>query len=58
MYRNAVCYRGLWLAPGSNAIKLYEEKKFKELDQIVKQVEAEDRAEKAKNVEWLTDKAG
>lgn len=48
MYRNAVCYRGLWLAPGSNAIKLYEEKKFKELDQIVKQVEAEDRAEKAK----------
>lgn len=33
MYRNAVEYKGVWLAPGSESYRLFHEKKFKELDQ-------------------------
>lgn len=33
MYRNAVKYKGEWLAPGSYALELLQAKKFKELDQ-------------------------
>lgn len=32
MYRSAVAYGGTWLAPGSDALVLYQLKKFKELD--------------------------
>lgn len=33
VYRGAVQYKGVWLAPGSHAFQLYQDKKFKELDQ-------------------------
>lgn len=32
MHSKAVFYKGGYLMPGSKAIQLYEEKKFKELD--------------------------
>lgn len=32
MYRNAVKYKDTWLAPGSEAMVLYQAKKWKELD--------------------------
>lgn len=38
MYRNAIKYKGLWLAPGSRAHQLHEEKKFEELDKHIKEV--------------------
>lgn len=43
MYRNAVQYKGIWLAPGSQAHQLHTEKKFKELDQLMKEVAERDR---------------
>lgn len=42
--RNAVFYRGVWLMPNSKAYALYQEKKLKELDSHLKQVEAQYRA--------------
>lgn len=32
MYSKAKLYNGVWLAPGSDSLRLFEEKKFKELD--------------------------
>lgn len=43
MYRNAVQYKGIWLAPNSQAFQLHTEKKFKELDQHMKEVDERDR---------------
>jgi len=43
MYRGAVFYKGTWLAPGSHAIQLYQDKKFKELDQHLKTLEENER---------------
>lgn len=43
MYRNAVQYKGIWLAPNSQAFQLYQDKKFKELDQLMKEVAERDR---------------
>lgn len=36
MYRGAVQYRGVWLAPGSESLQLFKDGKFKELDQHLK----------------------
>ena len=43
VYRGAVQYKGVWLAPGSHAFQLYQDKKFKELDQLMKEVAERDR---------------
>lgn len=43
VYRNAIHYKGFWLAPGSLAHQLHTDKKFKELDQHIKAVEEKDR---------------
>lgn len=40
----AIFYRGLWLMPNSKAYTLHQEKKLKELDSHIKQVEAQYRA--------------
>ena len=32
MYRNAVLYNGVWLAPGSEAMELYQTKQWEKLD--------------------------
>ena len=45
MYRNAVEYQGVWLAPGSEAFELYKErtkgKNQKLLDDLIKKCEAD-----------------
>ena len=38
MYLKAVNYKGMWLAPGSRAFALYEERRFSELQEHLKQV--------------------
>ena len=38
MYLKAINYKGMWLAPGSHAYKLYEERRFSELQEHLKQV--------------------
>lgn len=38
MYRNAIKYKDLWLAPGSEAFRLHQEKKLKQLDEHLKDV--------------------
>ena len=43
MYRGAVEYKGTWLAPGSQAIQLYQDRKLKELDQHLKALEENER---------------
>lgn len=35
MYRNAVEYKGVWLAPGSEALELYKLKQFQKLDELL-----------------------
>lgn len=44
VYRGAVQYKGTWLAPGSQAFQLYQDKKFKELEQLMKAVADKERA--------------
>lgn len=39
MYRNAVKYKDIWLAPGSHAKQLYDEKKFAALDKHLKELD-------------------
>lgn len=39
MYRNAVKYKGIWLAPGSYSLELYKEKKFGLLDKHLKELD-------------------
>lgn len=41
MYRNAVKYADTWLAPGSEAMKLYNEKEFIRLNQLLDYVDRE-----------------
>ena len=43
MYRNAVQYKGVWLAPNSQAFQLYHDKKFKELDIHMKEVDEREK---------------
>ena len=46
MYRNAVQYRGQWLAPGSTAFDLYHDKdpaKRRQLDQHLKAIEEKEK---------------
>lgn len=43
VYRNAIHHKGFWLAPGSLAHQLHTDKKFKELDQLMKEVAERDR---------------
>lgn len=43
VYRGAVQYKGVWLAPGSHAFQLYKDKKFKELDQHNKALDEKER---------------
>lgn len=43
MYRNAIHYKGTWLAPGSQAFQLHQDKKFKELDQHLKALDEKER---------------
>jgi hypothetical protein len=38
MYLKAINYKGDWLAPGSTAYQLHQERKFKELDTHMKAV--------------------
>ncbi|MNF05011.1 hypothetical protein D3C80_2046480 [compost metagenome] len=41
MYRDAVEYKpGHFLAPGSKALELYKEKKWKELEALLKETDA------------------
>ncbi|ATN92902.1 DNA recombination-mediator protein A [Pseudomonas phage PPSC2] len=40
MYRDAVKYKGTWLAPGSQCLELYKAKKFSELDALIKELDA------------------
>lgn len=44
MDKRAVKYKGLWLMPNSDAYRLYHEKKMKELDKHLKDVN--ERADK------------
>ena len=44
MYLKAIQYKGVWLAPGSTAYELYQDRKLKELDQHLKQLEANELA--------------
>lgn len=39
MHTKAIKYRDNWLAPGSDAFLLHQERKFKELDQHLKQLD-------------------
>lgn len=39
MYRNAVKYKDTWLAPGSYAKQLYDEKKYAALDKHLKELD-------------------
>lgn len=43
VYRGAVEYKGVWLAPGSLAHQLYMDKKLKELDQHNKALDQKER---------------
>jgi hypothetical protein len=43
VYRNAIHYKGIWLAPDSRAHQLHTDKKFKELDELMKEVAERDR---------------
>ena len=43
MYKSAVKYRDTWLAPASKGLEMFQDKKFKELDQHLKEL---DRKEK------------
>ena len=43
MYLKAVLYKGIWLAPGSRAFQLHSEKKWKELDQHMKEVDEREK---------------
>lgn len=40
MNRRAIEYKGVWLDPNSRAFQLHQEKKFKELDQHIKECDA------------------
>ncbi len=44
MYRNAVFYKGVWLAPNSQAFQLHQDRKFNELDQLMKEVAAKEKS--------------
>lgn len=37
MYAKAVKYKDVWLAPGSEAFSLHADKKFEQLDKLLKQ---------------------
>lgn len=37
MYKNAVFYKSIWLAPGSQAYQLFQEKKYEALDKLLKE---------------------
>ena len=39
MNRKAILYKGIWLDPNSQAYRLHQEKKFKELDQHMAEVD-------------------
>ena len=39
MYRDAVKYKDTWLAPGSHAKQLHDEKKFSDLDKHLKELD-------------------
>lgn len=43
MYRTAIHYRGLWLAPASVAYQLYQDNKFEALDKHIKAVMAKEK---------------
>lgn len=40
MYRDAVKYKDTWLAPGSQCLELFKAKKYKELDALLKELDA------------------
>lgn len=37
MVKGAVLYKGIWLAPGSTAFQLYQDRKTQELDKQLKE---------------------
>lgn len=41
MYAKAVEYKGGWIAPGSHAMELYQDKKWKLLDEHLKKLDQE-----------------
>lgn len=43
MYTKAVEYKGVWLAPGSQCLALYQENKWKQLDELLKKIDEDYR---------------
>ena len=43
MYKQAVKYRDTWLAPASKGLEMFQEKKFKELDAHLKELDRKER---------------
>lgn len=43
MYRKAIFYKGVWLAPGSESFELYNLKKMKELDKLMAKLDVDYR---------------
>lgn len=43
MYRAAINYKGYWLAPGSVAHRLHQDKKLGELDKHIKALDVAER---------------
>jgi len=48
MYRNAIPYKDTWLAPGSDAFQMHQDRKFKELDEHLKRTAEEERKRSGK----------
>lgn len=48
MNTRAVKYKDSWLDPNSQCYKLYQDKKFKELDNLLKELDAKEKALLAK----------
>lgn len=44
MYRNAVWYKGIWLAPGSESLELYQSKDPKDRQKLDKHLKAQELA--------------
>jgi hypothetical protein len=45
--RNAIFYKGLWLAPGSQGRALHDERRFDELDKLISRCLREEKQREA-----------
>lgn len=43
MYKNAKLYKGVWMAPGSEGMRLLNDGKLKELDKLLKELDVAKR---------------